>query len=140
MKPYSLDLRQRVVAAGEDGEGTIAEVAAMFRVGKTFVKKMLRLWREKGELAPHPHGGGATAALTAKQLRALQQQVGTEPDATLAELRHFLRETQEVIVSEATICRALQRLELPRKKRVSPAANVTPISGPGIGGGWHRAR
>lgn len=59
MKPYSLDLRQRVVTAGEDGDGTIAEVAAMFRVSKTFVKKMLRLWRERGELAPHLHGGGA---------------------------------------------------------------------------------
>lgn len=51
MEPYSLDLRQRVVAAVEEGDGTIADVAAKFRVGKTFVKKMLRLWREKGALA-----------------------------------------------------------------------------------------
>lgn len=119
MKPYSLDLRQRVVTAVEDGEGTIAEVAAMFRVGQTFVKKMLRLWRERGDLAPHPHGGGATAALTPPQLRALQKQVAQEPDATLAELRHFLEETEQVGVSEATVCRALQRLNLPRKKRVN---------------------
>jgi len=140
MKPYSLDLRQRVVTAVEDGDGTIAEVAAMFRVGKTFVKKMLRLWREKGNVAPHPHGGGATAALTPKQLRALQQQVAKEPDATLAELRYFLQETEQVEVSEATVCRALQCLHLPRKKRVSPAASATRTSGPGIGGGWRSAR
>jgi len=118
MRPYSLDLRQRVVTAVEDGDSTIAEVAAMFQVGKTFVKKMLRLWRERGNLAPQSHGGGAPAALTPKQLRALQQQVAKEPDATLAELGQFLKETEQVEVSEATVCRALQRLKLPRKKRV----------------------
>jgi transposase len=140
MKPYSLDLRQRVVAAVEEGDGTIADVAAKFRVGKTFVKKMLRLWREKGALAPQPHGGGAAAALTPPQLRALRQQVATEPDATLAELRHFLSETEAVEVSEATVCRALQRLNLPRKKRGSRAASAARTSGPGIGGGWRSVR
>src|SRR5262249_11120414 len=119
MKPYSMDLRQRVVTAVKDGDGTLAEVAAMFRVGNTFVKKMLRLWREKGTVAPQPHGGGTTAALRPKHLRALQQQVAKAPDAALAELRAFLHETEQVEVSEATVCRALQRLQLPRKKRVS---------------------
>jgi transposase len=135
MKPYSFDLRQRVVTAVEDGDATIAEVAAMFRVGKTFVKKMLRLRRESGNVAPQPHGGGAPAALTPQQLRVLRQQVAKEPGATLAELRRFLHETEGVAVSEATVCRALQRLCLPRKKRVSPAASATRTSGLGIGGG-----
>jgi transposase len=135
MKPYSFDLRQRVVTAVEDGDGTIAEVAAMFRVGKTFVKKMLRLWRESGNVAPQPHGGGAPAALTPQQLRVLRQQVAKEPDATLAELRHFLHGTEGVAVSEAAVCRAPQRVCLPRKKRVSPAASATRTSGLGIGGG-----
>jgi transposase len=140
MRPYSLDLRPRVVAAVADGAGTIADVAARFRVGKTFIKTMLRLWRERGDLAPHPHGGGATAALTPQQLSALQRQVATEPDATLAELRYCLHETEAVAVSEAPVCRALQRLNLPRKRRVSPVASATRASGPGIGGGWRSAR
>jgi transposase len=135
MKPYSLDLRQRVVTAVEGGNGTIAEVAAMFRVGKTFVKKMLRLWRGSGNVAPQPHGGGAPAALTPQQVRALRRQVARVPDATLAELRHFLHQTEQVEVSEATVCRVLQRLKLPRKKRVSPTASATRTSGRGIGGG-----
>jgi transposase len=118
MKAYSLDLRQRVVTGVEEGEGTIGEIAIRFRVGKTFVKKMLRLWRQRGNLAPQAHGGGAPAALGPKQLRALQKQVATESDATLAELRHLLKESEQVEVSEATVCRALQRLHLPRKKRV----------------------
>jgi transposase len=118
MKAYSVDLRQRVVTAVEAREGTIAEVAARFRVGQTFVKKMLREWRERGDLTPQPHRGGAKASLGARQLQSLQKKVKKEPEVTLEELRHFLRETEYVAVSEATVCRALQRLNLPRKKRV----------------------
>ncbi len=119
MKPYSLDLRQRVVTAVEQGDGTNEDVAAMFRVGKTFLKNMLRQWRETGRLEPKPHGGGATTSLTQKHLAVLTKQVAKEPDATLEELRQLLQKTEQVEVSVATICRALQRLDLPRKKRVS---------------------
>jgi transposase len=112
-----MDLRQRVVSAVEVGEGTIAQVAARFQVGQTFVKKMLRQWRERGDLTPRPHGGGATASLRTQHLQKLAQQVKKEPDATLEELCRFLGETAQVTVSEATVCRALQRLHLPRKKR-----------------------
>jgi transposase len=117
MKAYSMDLRQRVVSAVEVGEGTIAQVAARFQVGQTFVKKMLRQWRERGDLTPRPHGGGAAASLGTQHLQKLAQQVKKEPDATLEELRQFLGETAQVRVSEATGGRALQRLPLARKKR-----------------------
>ena len=58
MRAYSLDLRQKVVAAVERGDSTIEGVAASFGVGQTFVKKMLRQHRETGDLRPRPHGGG----------------------------------------------------------------------------------
>jgi transposase len=60
MRAYSLDLRQKVVAAVERGDSTIEEVASTFGVGQTFVKKMLRQHREIGDLSPRPHGGGQT--------------------------------------------------------------------------------
>src|ERR1700753_639931 len=60
MRAYSLDLRQKVVAAVERGDSTVEEVAATFGVGQTFVKKMLRQHRETGDLSPRPHGGGHT--------------------------------------------------------------------------------
>lgn len=37
MLAYSLDLRERVVAAYEKGDATIAEIAQRFSVGQTFV-------------------------------------------------------------------------------------------------------
>jgi hypothetical protein len=39
MRAYSLDLRQKVVAAYNRGHNTIEEIAAIFSVGPTFVKK-----------------------------------------------------------------------------------------------------
>lgn len=63
MKAYSLNLRQRVVEAYEQGLGSIAEVAEPFSVSTYFVKKMLRQWRQTADLAPLPHAGGQPASL-----------------------------------------------------------------------------
>jgi transposase-like protein len=51
MVPYPKELRTRVVAAVKQGEFTIAEIATLFGVGTTFVKKMLRLHRAGEDLA-----------------------------------------------------------------------------------------
>jgi transposase len=118
MKPYSLDLRQRVIQAVEQDHYTIAETAETFSVGTTFVKQMLRQWRHTGGLEPKPHGGGATASLNKGHLDVLARLVAKEPDITLEELRQHLQEQEQVEISVSTICRALQRLGLPLKKRV----------------------
>jgi len=119
MQAYSLDLRRRVVNAYEQGGGSIAEIAEMFSVGQTFVKKMIRQWRLTGDLMPRPHAGGRAASLTAKQLRLLQSKVRQQPDVSLAELQSHMTEQAAVTVSHATLSRALSKLDLPRKKRVS---------------------
>ncbi len=118
MQAYSLDLRQRIVNAYEQGAGSIAQIAAMFSVGQTFVKKMLRQWRETGNLAPLPHGGGRSATLGARHLRLLQSKVRHEPDISLAELQAHMQAEAHLLVSPATLSRALADLDLPRKKRV----------------------
>ena len=116
MRAYSLDLRQKVVAAVERGDSTIEEVAASFGVGQTFVKKMLRQHRETGDLSPRPHGGGQAPRLSDKHLRVLRQEVSRRPDQTAAALRDHLEERASVSVSRPTVARALSRLGLSRKK------------------------
>ena len=59
MQAYSLDLRERVVSAYEKGGGTLAEIAAQFSVGQTFVKKMLRQKRETGSCGAVAPAGGS---------------------------------------------------------------------------------
>jgi transposase len=117
MKAYSLDLRQRVVAAHEKGKGSIAEVAEQFNVGQTFVKKMLRQHRETGSVAPLAHGGGRQPSLSDKEHRLLRQKVKDQPDISLAELHEHLKDTSGVRVSLPTIHRSLRASGLSHKKK-----------------------
>ena len=116
MKAYPQELRSRVVAAVEQGELTIVDIANVFSVGLTFVKKMLRLHRAGEDLAPR-HGGGPTPLLQEPEQALLREAVAKQPDVTLAELQTQL-ETRGKQVSVPTLCRALQALGLPRKKKV----------------------
>ena len=116
MRAYSLDLRQKIVAAVEHGDSTIEEVATAFGVGQTFVKKMLRQHRESGDLRPRPHGGGQTARLSDDHLKLLRSEVARSPDKTASALRDHLEERAAVSVSRPTVSRALSRLGLSRKK------------------------
>ncbi len=117
MHAYSLDLRQRVVHAYEQGQASIAEIAERFGVGLTFVKKMLRQHRESGDLKERPHGGGRPASLSPQHRRLLRQKVRRKQDISLAELQIYLQETAQVEVHVSTISRTLSALDLPRKKK-----------------------
>ena len=116
MRAYSLDLRERVVAAYEKGEQSIAEIAVQFSVGQTFLKKMLRQKRQSGSLERLPSRAGAKKILSAAHHRFLAQQIEEKPDATLAELTETFFVACKVSVSRATIGRELQALRLRRKK------------------------
>ena len=116
MRAYSLDLRQRVVRAYEQGQDSIAQLAARFGVGPTFVKKMLRQQRESGDLAPRPRGGGRRPALSPKQRGLLRRKVERGQDISLAGLQTYLREAARVEAHVSTISRALSALGLPRKE------------------------
>ena len=116
MTAYPKELRERVVAAAEQGEYTIAEIANTFSVGVTFVKKMLKLHREGEDLAPR-HGGGPVRLLGKKELELLRNEIKEHADATLEELQKMLADKAQVTASLPTICRALQQLNLPRKKK-----------------------
>ena len=58
MRPYSMDLRERVAAAIDAGEGSQRQVAKRFRVSVSFVTRLVQRRRDAGALAPKPHGGG----------------------------------------------------------------------------------
>ena len=116
MKAYPKELRERVVAAVEQGEHTQAEIAHLFQVSVTFIKKMLRWQRAGQDLTPR-QGGGPALLLQAPELAWLSAEVSTCPDTTLSELQTALAEKRDVTASLPTLCRALQELNLPRKKK-----------------------
>ena len=117
MKAYSLDLRERVVAAYEQRRSSIAEVAEQFNVGQTFVKKMLRQKRDAGTVALLAHGGGRPPSLSEKEHRLLRRKVKEQPDISLAELQEHLANAVGLAVSIPTIHRSLRRSTLSHKKK-----------------------
>jgi transposase len=134
MKAYSLDLRERVVAAYEKGNHTIAEVAVQFSVGETFLKKMLRQKRQTGSLERLPQRAGAKKVLNRTHRVWLAKQIKEQPDATLLELQTSLLEKRQKSVSPATLSRELQQLRLGRKKNRSSHRSATMENAGGSGG------
>lgn len=132
MKPHPLELRQRIVAAVDQQEHTIEEVAALFEVSERYVYQLLKLRRETGDLSPLPHGGGAAPKLDEAKLLELAGLVAEFPDATLDELRELLRRRCRVSVSINTVWRGLQQIDFTLKKspvgRAKPAQKREPRS------------
>ena len=118
---YSADLRERVLLVCERGELTRAKIAALFQVGETTVYRWLQEWRAEGRREAKPHAGGSAPQLDATALGKLKDLVAESNDLTLAEYAAKLAERAEVQVSGSTVCRALQKLGLPRKKDTAGA-------------------
>lgn len=110
MAGYSMDLRTRVL---EDRDAGLSsnEVAAKFRVSRSWVNRLTQRRRETGEVAPREQKVFKKQAFAGQEdrLRAL---VDAQPDRTLAELREALRSS----ASLSSLWRALDRLGLTVKK------------------------
>ena len=112
MEAYSTDLRMRVVAAYDRGEGSQSELAKRFRMSERTIQRLLRRRRQTGSVAPKPHGGGQKPKVRGAKEELLKRVVAQSPDASLDELRDRCR----VNGSRMCIFRALQRLNITRKK------------------------
>lgn len=120
MAPYSMDLRTRVLA---DCDGGMApkEVAAKFRVSRSWVNRIVQRRRETGEVAARKQTVFKKLAFAGQEdrLRAL---VAARPDQTLAEIREALQSS----ASLSSVWRALDRLAITINKnairgRTTPA-------------------
>lgn len=114
MKPYSRDLRQKIVRALQAND-TQEEVADRFAVSLSFVEKLWRRWRTTGSYQALPHAGGRSRSLVG-HTDLIRQEVAQQPDITLAELCERVVAAGAPQVSLALMCLELQRLDLPRKK------------------------
>ncbi len=133
MQAYSLDLRERVVSAYENGVETILEVAERFEVSDSFIKKLLRRRRTTGEIAPLGHRGGQPKRLSQEHRKWLLRTVLAEPDITLGELSERLLSEHRLSASAATLSRELRALNLRRKKSRWSLVRETSGNGRGIG-------
>jgi transposase len=116
MKTYSLDLRERVVAAVDQGDFSQSMIAELLHVSVSWIKKLLHQRRQLGHIMPLAHGGGNPPLLDAKRRAALRRELKRHSDATLEELRQKVLGVKGKPVSIPTMSRVLADLGLSRKK------------------------
>lgn len=114
MKPYSIDLRERVVAAVDRHEGSQRQLARRFGISLSALSSWLRRRRQTGSIAAKSHGGGHPPALDPTHQQQLRELVRQQPDATLDELTEQLG----IPCHRMAIWRTLRKLRISRKKKV----------------------
>src|SRR5258706_12815683 len=91
-KPYSDDLRERVVAAIEAGHSRV-KVAELYNMALSTVGGFIKRKRETGSISPDKFGGDKTFKLEPHKDRG-KGLVAEQTDITLAELQGRLGEAK----------------------------------------------
>src|SRR5436305_2300065 len=120
VKAYSQDLRERILRRVDEGKPQV-EVAKLFEVSESTVRRYVRQRREKGHVRAKPIPGRPPtkrASLASK----LQPQLEKEPDATLQEHCGWWEAVSGIKVSISTMSRAIEQLKWTRKKKVLQAS------------------
>ena len=113
MKPYSEDLRTRIVTAVYGGMPK-TQVARLFGVSLSSVKRYCRLAAQQEPLAPR-RGGGRPPKTNAAIASLLEEDVGKRPYAACWERVAFLRIVSGVSLSVSTVRRLLRKLGFSQK-------------------------
>ena len=111
MKPYSLDLRSKIIEAQINTNESTRQLAARFQVSYSLVNRLLRRYEATNSIEPLPQGGGKPPFIDSQQLNIVSQLVEEDHDATLQELSDRLQEQTGSEVSLSTRCRLVQKLD-----------------------------
>lgn len=116
-KPYSEDLRERVVRAVEEGR-THKEVASLYKIGERTVRRYVSLWRETGRVRSQAKFGGHMKHKLVPHEEKVKEILAKRPDITLEELKEALAK-DGIGVSKSAIDRYVKFLGISRKKNAS---------------------
>jgi transposase len=119
MKAYSQDFRQKIIDVYHREKLSQRQLAKRFDVATSFIIKLLKQYRETGNIAPKAHGGGKPAQLKPAHLQTIADWISATNDLTLAQLCHDFEKRYTMRVSRSTMERAVQQLKLTVKKTLS---------------------
>ena len=124
MKPYSDDLRLRVIETIQANQISQTEIAEQFSVSQSFVEKLWHRFRTTGDYRAKTEFVRGPERLLKNDEELIRELVKKQPDATLEELCQAVAEaTNKPPVTTATMCVELQRLKLGLKKSHSTRAS-----------------
>jgi transposase len=126
MKPYSEDLRARIVKAVEDGMSKSAAARlfdislssiSLSSISLSSVKRYARMANRGTSLAPRK-GAGRPPKTDESTRRLLKEDVKERPAATLSERRRFLQSAAGKSLSTSTVRRLLKKMGFSQKRTV----------------------
>lgn len=115
-KPYSQDLRERVIGAVEGGSSARA-AGRLFGVSESVAIKWVERWRRTGSVAAKRMGGYRPSPLDA-HADVLQGLLTDRPDLTVEEIRAELRE-HGIYTGRGSVWRFFERHKISFKKNRS---------------------
>jgi transposase len=118
-RPYSQDLRTRIVAAVEAGTSR-NKVAKQFAVSVSCVVKLMQRFQRTGTVTPAPRGKKPYAL--AEHEVTVRELVAARPDLTIDELHQALGE-HGIQVGRSSVNRFLHKCNLTFKKSHSTRPN-----------------
>ncbi len=114
MKAYSVDLREKIVAAVRRGMSK-AQAARTFGVGATSVKRYVKLSEQGKSLRPGK-APGKKGKLDGSGMDLLKEDLRARPAVTYEKRADLLYGLLGIRVSKSTVCRMIKRLGYTRKK------------------------
>jgi transposase len=117
MAAYSIDLRKKIFSAWKNKEGSQREIAKRFKVSLSFVRDMLRRYRETDKIEALPQGGDRRSKLKGEEEELLKKMVAQTNDIYLREIQELIQHKMGVEISLSSLSRNLNRLNLGRKKK-----------------------
>ena len=128
---YSDDLRRKLLQAHDEGEGTLQELAEIFRVSYAWALKISAARGKTGKMERQPGAKrGRVSKITPEIQTFIKSVVGTKADTTLAELQLKLFEDKQLEVSIGRLWKVLDELNL-RFKKKSTGGRAGLAAGPG---------
>lgn len=110
VKTYSRDLRERIVAAREQGHSA-QEIARLFGVSKRSVERFWTKYLATGAIEPKQRGGYRRSRLEKHDLK-LRRWIRQKPDLTLAQLQERIAQDLGIKLGTTALWHRLERLGL----------------------------
>ena len=85
MAAYSIDLREKILSAWQNKEGSQRDLAKRFKVSLSFIRDFLRRYRETNEIAAKPQGGDRRSKIKGKDRELLKIIVTEQNDIYICE-------------------------------------------------------
>jgi len=114
----SIDLRERIYAAVQEGEMSQAEILRQYKISRSGLNSFLRHVEETGKLEPKPFVAGRKSKFNEKDIKKIKKYLESHSDATLQEILDYTGKDASIMAVSRTLEKIGYHL---KKNRYLPA-------------------